>query len=91
MYEVTSSQPEGTRQDSPAASAAGAAGAAPKVEQTQLRRGTGTQSMVNGKFTFDRFVIGAGNRLAAAGAQAVAERPAEAYNPLFIYGGRRFG
>ncbi len=91
VYEVSSTQPEATRQDSPAASVAGATPSESRVEQTQLRRGSGTQSMVNEKFTFDRFVIGAGNRLAAAGAQAVAERPAEAYNPLFIYGGAGLG
>jgi len=91
VYEVSSSAPEGTRQNSPAASMPAATPAAPQVEQTQLRRGSGRQSMVNAKFTFDRFVIGAGNRLAAAATQAVAERPAKAYNPLFIYGGAGLG
>src|SRR5437899_8324872 len=43
------------------------------------------------KYTFDAFVIGAGNQFAHAAAQAVAERPSKAYNPLFLYGGVGMG
>lgn len=47
--------------------------------------------LFNPKFNFENFVVGGNNRFAYAASLAVAESPAEAYNPLFLYGGSGLG
>ena len=69
-----------------------------KVEDTQpellvkptirerLTRRSKPQTVLNSKFIFDTFIVGSSNNFAHAAARAVAQAPARAYNPLFIYG-----
>ncbi|WP_109208725.1 MULTISPECIES: chromosomal replication initiator protein DnaA [Microbacterium] len=66
-------------------------GRAPLEEPVDTASVSRSDTRLNPKYTFDNFVIGQSNRFAHAAAVAVAEAPAKAYNPLFIYGDSGLG
>jgi chromosomal replication initiator protein len=73
-------------------------GSGPAGQPKAARPGGGGQHVprpasarLNPKYTFETFVIGSSNRFAHAAAVAVAEAPAKAYNPLFVYGDSGLG
>ncbi|MBP6143067.1 MAG: chromosomal replication initiator protein DnaA [Proteocatella sp.] len=63
----------------------------PAANKNEVQKEKLISSNLNPKNTFDSFVIGNSNRFAHAACVAVAESPAKAYNPLFIYGGVGLG
>ena len=63
----------------------------PQIKPVEAYEQPVRNSNMNPRYIFDAFVVGSGNRLAHAACLAVAEKPARAYNPLFLYGGVGLG
>ena len=63
----------------------------PTTIATSRSQHTANLAQLSGRYTFDHFVIGKSNELAAAAAHAVAQAPGKVYNPLFIYGATGLG
>jgi len=88
---VSAAPPAPPKKEVDSAISLSTAAAGDLLPQTISHKDLSLRSNLNPRYTFDSFIVGGNNELAHAACEAVAKRPGQTYNPLFIYGGVGLG